>query len=72
MAEESPEVIRAADGAYETFDDQWTWRCAVGLSHTPDHPEGTSDGLATCTGCANDVWVGYPKGEQEKQSGPPA
>ncbi|MHA7177938.1 hypothetical protein ACX80D_14935 [Arthrobacter sp. Sr24] len=44
----------------EMNDERGVWVCAVGPSHSPDHPEGTSDGLGTCTGCGNDLWVGYP------------
>lgn len=33
--------------------------CYVGGDCTPEEPEGTEDGFSTCTGCNNDVWVGY-------------
>lgn len=35
------------------------WFCAAGPEHTPDHPEGTENGIGTCEDCANDIWVGY-------------
>lgn len=52
--QEKGNVMNETNGGYGV------WLCAVGPSHSPDHPEGTSDGLGTCTGCGNDLWVGYP------------
>lgn len=51
-------------------DDDWTpsaeaqaaWECATGPEHTPETPEGTEEGFSTCTGCANDIWVGVRGG----------
>lgn len=51
-------------------DDDWTpsaeaqaaWECATGPEHTPENPEGTEEGFSTCTGCANDIWVGVRGG----------
>jgi len=44
--------------AAEAATDEGPWLCTAGPFHSPEHPEGTNDGLSTCTGCANDVWVG--------------
>lgn len=41
--------------------------CTTGPRFTPAEPLGTHDGFSTCTGCNNDVWVGY-KNENEGEN----
>ncbi|MFC3297843.1 hypothetical protein [Clavibacter michiganensis] len=42
-----------------SYGDDELWTCAVAPSCIPDEPGGTLNGLSDCSGCGNQMWVGY-------------